>query len=245
MRSRRDSPRRVLVVWDIDGTLLDARGAGHRALEAALSTILGRRGEWLAGMDLAGRTDRALIEQALVRAGRPDVPWTAVRDRYAYALAAELWRRPAVPLEGAASALAALSREDRFLHVLGTGNLALGAWLKLHSAGLAQWFTTGGFGDAHHKRADVLRDALGAARAHLGRSWSAAVVVGDTPLDREGARAAGLATVLVATGRYGLEALKPLGVPVLPSLADPVHLAAVLLEAASGGNEVSQDRLRV
>ncbi|MCL8208421.1 MAG: haloacid dehalogenase-like hydrolase [Actinomycetia bacterium] len=233
-------------MWDVDGTLLDARGAGHRALDAAVRAVCGRtEADPLAGMDFAGRTDRALIEEALARAGRPDVPWTAVRDRYGHELAAALARTPAVALQGAAEALATLARDGRFIHVLGTGNLALGAWLKLRSAGLARWFATGGFGDAHRDRAPVLRDALRAARRHVPRPWTAAVAVGDTPRDREGARAAGLGAVLVATGRYGADALAAPGVPVLPSLGDPRRLADAIWEAAALRDEGGQSGPRI
>ena len=59
----------AVVLFDIDGTLLHAGGAGRRALETAMERHLGAavRPEeaWLTGMKLDGMTDRLIVREAM------------------------------------------------------------------------------------------------------------------------------------------------------------------------------------
>ena len=95
-----------------------------------------------------------------------------------------------------------------------TGNLHEGARIKLGFYGLDHYFPFGGFGDDHHDRDDVARDAVRAAVAHAnGRSLTGPIwVIGDTPLDVACGRAIGARVLAVATGihpREELVAAKP------------------------------------
>jgi phosphoglycolate phosphatase-like HAD superfamily hydrolase len=60
----------LLVLWDVDGTLLNAGGVGCELYGMVFSSMFGRPCERLAPM--AGRTDRAIILETLVMAGVPD-----------------------------------------------------------------------------------------------------------------------------------------------------------------------------
>jgi phosphoglycolate phosphatase-like HAD superfamily hydrolase len=60
----------VLVLWDVDGTLLNAGGVGGDLYEMVFSSMFGRPCEKLAPM--AGRTDRAIILDTLEMAGIPE-----------------------------------------------------------------------------------------------------------------------------------------------------------------------------
>jgi phosphoglycolate phosphatase-like HAD superfamily hydrolase len=60
----------LLVLWDVDGTLLNAGGVGGDLYEIVFSSMFGRRCEKLAPM--AGRTDRAIILDTLEMAGIPE-----------------------------------------------------------------------------------------------------------------------------------------------------------------------------
>ncbi len=94
-----------------------------------------------------------------------------------------------------------------------TGNLESIGWIKIENAGLREWFRFGGFCDRFDARADMIAHAAEQARALLendgaGDAAQATVcVVGDTPFDIEAARANGLPTIAVATGRYSFDAL--------------------------------------
>ncbi|HTN77208.1 MAG TPA: HAD hydrolase-like protein [Pirellulaceae bacterium] len=91
-----------------------------------------------------------------------------------------------------------------------TGNVREGAMRKLAHYGLATHFAFGGYGDLHHERDDVAREALAASHTHLGvavggdRVW----VIGDTPLDVRCARAIGAKVIAVATGAHTVEELQ-------------------------------------
>lgn len=219
-----------VVLWDVDGTLLDAEGAGHRALLKAVQSVTGVPVD-LAGMDFSGRTDRALIEEALARAnGKPVEEWAKVRDRYGFYLQDELRQGGGFALPGVEALLTLLAeRYPRIAPVLGTGNLEQGAWLKLGRYGLAHHFSCGGFGDRHRTRVPVLQDALAAARRHWQTPIRHVLVIGDTPRDAEAARALSVPCLLVATGHHNFSALRQSGPDVLADLADTEQSVGAIL----------------
>lgn len=224
----------ILIIWDVDGTLIDAAGAGHRALSQAIRDIAktDSKTDPLAGLDYAGQSDRVLMEQALSRIGRhPLEDWESVRDRYRLRLQEELAAKPGRILPGVERVLTHLAGHEDYRQVLGTGNLEEGAWLKLRHYGLASFFETGGFGDHHRSRPPILRDALSAARQRFGLAFPRAVVIGDTPRDAQGADAVGLPSILVATGRFAVEQLTELQKPVLPDLQDLDRVIETLHQA--------------
>lgn len=85
----------LLILFDIDGTLLRTQGAGMRALELAGREAIGPRFS-AAGIDFAGAIDPVIIARMLERAGvEPTSEAVAsVRRRYPPHLARELARGP-------------------------------------------------------------------------------------------------------------------------------------------------------
>ncbi len=64
--------RRIQVVlWDIDGTLVSAGGAGRRAFERAVADFVGPFDGALRDMRLDGMTDRLIVREALTILGKP------------------------------------------------------------------------------------------------------------------------------------------------------------------------------
>ena len=64
---------RKLLLWDIDGTILHTGKAGESALSRVMEKVHGiRRG--LEGLEIAGRTDKWIVEQILGRDGKPSGP---------------------------------------------------------------------------------------------------------------------------------------------------------------------------
>src|SRR5215470_13351043 len=106
------SVRRLLVLWDIDFTLIGASGVGLRLYEMVFRDMFGRELPGYAPM--AGRTDRAIIIDTLARAGVPEPRGQA--DQFIARLAAlapagrELAAGRSEALPGAAAALTALAR---------------------------------------------------------------------------------------------------------------------------------------
>ena len=103
--------RCLLVLWDIDFTLIDAGGVGTRLYRMVFRDMFGT--DLPGAADMAGRTDRAIVLDTLARAGIPE-PRQHL-DQFLAGLAAlapagrELAQRHSRALPGAAAALHALA----------------------------------------------------------------------------------------------------------------------------------------
>jgi phosphoglycolate phosphatase-like HAD superfamily hydrolase len=204
---------RRLLLFDIDGTLVLTGGAGKRSMDRAFEEVFGVA-EAFADVSMAGRTDRWLVETALVRHGITATPerLDAFRARYLALLDAAIGepgsgRRGVMP--GVPEVLSVLrARADSCLALL-TGNYAEGARIKLEHFGLWAHFAWGAFGDDHAERDALARAAVAAAAARgIALAEPAhAIVIGDTPFDIACARAAGARVVAVATGHHGIDEL--------------------------------------
>lgn len=223
----------MLVLWDIDHTLVTARGLGEDLYRVAYRELFG--GELPALAPMAGRTDRAIVRQTLELAGVPD-PGSHL-DPFLLRLA-ELataggdWpqgRSKALP--GAAAALAAL--DGTAAQSVLTGNIRPLAEVKLTGAGLRERLDLeiGAFGESHEDRAELVRLARRRARAARGQDFGgqATVIIGDTPHDITGALRVGARAIGVATGSFPAAELAAAGAhAVLPGLADTRRLLAAL-----------------
>jgi phosphoglycolate phosphatase len=206
-----DRPDPILVLFDIDGTLLLTHGAGVRGMALAFEELFGVPSA-LDGVAISGRTDRAILADTFVKTGVEDSPANVVRfrDCYFQHLADELGRAETRVLPGVHDTLDALEGDDRFIVALLTGNFAGGAKLKLGSAGVWERFAFGSFGDDFLIRRDLMPVALERAR-QAGRPASRAIVIGDTPLDVDCAHVHGELAVAVATGGFGMDELRATG----------------------------------
>ena len=215
-------------LFDIDGTLISTAGAGKAALEAAFAEEFSvpRISDRLA---LSGRTDRAICRDLLRHHMLDDSPenWSRLIGAYLRHLPESLRSKGGSVLPGIGDLLEQLSTRDDVVLGLLTGNVRSGARVKLGHFGLVDYFLFGGFGDQHHDRDDVAREALAEVRRHCngtvnpGRIW----VVGDTPLDVRCARAIGARAVAVATGWHSHDELADSRPDILlPDLSDPSRL---------------------
>jgi phosphoglycolate phosphatase len=199
----------LLVLWDIDGTLVDSAGHGRHAFEEAFEEVLGRVPDWV---DFAGRTDHE-IALAMLNGSSERLP--AVLEQLAVKLEA---RKDAIAAEGhvypgVPETLAALHEADGIVNSLLTGNIEANAAVKVGAFGLDRWldFEAGAYGsDPHERRSDLVAIARERAAARYGEP-TGAVMVGDTPLDVLAAREAGARAVAVATGFAEPEALRESG----------------------------------
>jgi phosphoglycolate phosphatase len=204
----------VVVLLDIDGTLLDAGGAGRAALVAAMRQELGPDIPE-AKVEIAGRTDRGILADLLMAYELPvdEENFSRLLQMYLDHLPAELERATGCVLPGVLELLAALSSmEDTHLGLL-TGNVAVAAQAKLEHHQIHTPFAFGGFGDDHADRADVAAAAIADAERHLGRDVppEQVVVIGDTRNDIRCARAVGAAAIAVETGFASPEELRDEG----------------------------------
>jgi phosphoglycolate phosphatase-like HAD superfamily hydrolase len=220
----------AVYLFDIDGTLVSAGGAGRRALERTLGEHVDALEGRLAALRLDGMTDRLIVREAMRLLDREfdDTVCDAVLARYVEHLRAEILGPGYAVLPGVEEVLARLQGRGALV-ALCTGNVADGALLKLARGGLDRFFEWGaaavcGFAADGEDREHVVRAALGRASARLGRALDPreALVIGDTPRDVSAAHAVGIPVLGVATGRYDEAELRQAGADhVAPSLTDP------------------------
>lgn len=240
-----------ILLWDIDGTLVNTGGVGMKALADAVGARPAAA-DTLRRMRLDGMTDRTIARTLCAAHAHSGDPSRSLDEHAAEVTDAEIDRVLAHyieclregmrgPLEykvldGVFDALDAVeSREDVVL-ALGTGNIEEGARLKLEHANLWQRFHFGGFGSDAEARPDILRAAWKKAEAHLGRACSVDefVVIGDTPRDVVAAHAVGMRCVGVASGRHSINELVVAGADaVLPSLTAP-NAVPIILDTKRG-----------
>jgi phosphoglycolate phosphatase-like HAD superfamily hydrolase len=216
----------VLVLFDIDGTLIRTAGAGVRGMNDAFERLHGRRGA-LQGVPVSGRTDRAILSEVFSRWNEEltDAVVAPLRDLYFEELARELQSATGPGfgvLPGVHEALDALEGDPAFAVGLLTGNFERGAAIKLAHFDLWRRFRFGAFGDEHTDRRALVPVAMARARA-LGIDASHVVVIGDTPLDVDCAHAHGARAVAVATGEYSLDDLAATGAEIVVDTRETLH----------------------
>jgi phosphoglycolate phosphatase-like HAD superfamily hydrolase len=221
--------RPTVLLYDIDGTLISTAGAGRRAIEQAFERRFGR-GDVL-DFPFDGMTDPLIVRGGLRRLGYDDA---AIDGEMAPTLAAYLEVLTAVCAvatdfrihAGIEAALALTVGRAGFAVGLGTGNVAEGARLKLERVGLHGHFAFGGYGSDHGDRPTLLRIGAerGAERLGVPLDQCRVVVIGDTPKDIAAAHAIGAEAIAVATGSFGVEALRSHG--PRHAFPDLTHVAA-------------------
>jgi phosphoglycolate phosphatase len=207
----------MLLLFDIDGTLLSGATDAHReALLGALFTVHGVKAHsFTRALSPAGRTDaelaRAVLLDAGVSAARIDAEAAAVREEccriYAQVCPEDLSQ---TVLPGVPELLQWLSAQQHVTLGLLTGNYEAVARLKLARAGIGRYFPTGqgAFGSDSEDRAAlpaIARRRAGASGHPHPRSET--IVIGDTPRDIACARADGVRVVAVACGPFAADEL--------------------------------------
>lgn len=224
-----------LVLWDVDGTLVDAGGIGAEVFDRAIERVLGAPPPTRVRM--SGKTDPQIVGEylALMAIAEPEGQVARVLDELVLALAAaeEAVRERGRVLPGVEQILEDLAAAGTVLQTVLTGNVAPNAAVKLGAFGLERWLDleVGAYGSDHADRERLVPVALErAARLRGGRFTPADVwVVGDSPADLACARAGGARCLLVATGRSGydeLAALRPDA--VRRDLGSTAEIAALL-----------------
>lgn len=206
-----------LILFDIDGTLLDCGGQARVAFGQALTKVFGETGP-IDEYDFSGKTDTRIVVDLMTLAGRPRDEIVAIlprlRDEYLATLDRTLQRERMKVLPGIAPLLDHLAARDDIVLALVTGNWERGARIKLSRHDLNRYFGFGGFGDDVLDRNLLPPLAMERATKFAQREFTPdeALIIGDSVLDVACARASNIPCLAVCTGRTApadLEAAGP------------------------------------
>jgi phosphoglycolate phosphatase-like HAD superfamily hydrolase len=201
-----------LVLFDIDGTLVHTGRAGSRAFGKTIASEF-KAPESVEKVRFGGRTDPSLARELFCLNGIPATPENFRRFFESYVF----WLDHLVANTNG-EICRGVPEFIRDLHALPeppmpgllTGNIRLGAEIKLRRYGLWEFFETGGFADDSEDRNHIAAAALERGRRLLGGNLRGGeiLVVGDTPHDIRCGKHIGAKVLAVATGGATLEELQ-------------------------------------
>lgn len=217
----------TVLLFDLDGTLVNTGGAGRRAMAAAYHELFGRDDGFRFEFD--GMTDFAIARAGLRKQHGEDaaIDQAAIDeflDKYLGYLEVELPRSEQYRvLPGVSALIESLANLPDVAVGLGTGNIKRGAYAKLVRGALHDAFAFGGFGCDAEERTELIRAGARRGAERLGRPLEECrvIVIGDTPKDIAAAKGIGAACLAVATGGF-----------TKAELAEhaPAHVAGTLAE---------------
>jgi phosphoglycolate phosphatase-like HAD superfamily hydrolase len=193
-----------LVLFDIDGTLVHTGGAGTKAFSQTFASIFGLQ-HGTERIKFAGRTDVSLVREFFRIHAIPESPenFRQFFENYVFWLEHIVAQSTGGECAGVAGFIAGLAGlpQPPMLGLL-TGNIRLGAEIKLRRFGLWDFFAMGGFADDHEDRNHIAVAALQRGRRVLDSHLQPQeiVVIGDTPFDVRCGKFIGAKTLAVATG---------------------------------------------
>jgi phosphoglycolate phosphatase len=232
----------ILVLFDIDGTILLAHGAGRRAVHRAMRDVFGATGPEHHPFD--GKTDPQIVHELGALAGIDasviEEGMTPALDRYYDYLEADITGAPQAVqlLPGVHALLDSLeARADIMLGIL-TGNIEPGASLKLRAVNIApERFVVGAYGSDAPSRPALPAIAQARASKRLGDELhgSRIVIIGDTPHDLTCGRSIGAHAIGVETGRFRAADLAPYQpLAVFADLTDTNAVVSAITSVSNG-----------
>jgi phosphoglycolate phosphatase-like HAD superfamily hydrolase len=201
-----------LVLFDIDGTLVHTGGVGIKAFAKTFVTEFNAH-DGVEKIEFPGRTDVSLVREFFGLHGIPATPENFRRffERYVFWLDHIIAQSKGGPCEGVPEFLDGLRMlpQPPLLGLI-TGNIRLGAEIKLRRFGLWDVFQVGAFADDSEDRNQIAAIARERGSRVLGKELRGdqIVVVGDTTHDIHCAQAIGAKVLATATGGAKLEELK-------------------------------------
>jgi phosphoglycolate phosphatase-like HAD superfamily hydrolase len=217
----------LLVLWDIDHTLIENNGVNKEIYARAFELLTGRQAEHIARTE--GRTEPDIMRNMLIEHGIE--PTTDYDARMPQALEsatlseAATLRERGHELPGSRDALSALRSSHGIIQSVLSGNIRPNAVTKLSAFALDNLidFEVGGYGSDDDVRANLVNFAQERAVAKYGVKFDKTntVLIGDTPRDVQAGRNGGAHVIAVASGSDSIEALRAEGADiVLPDLRD-------------------------
>lgn len=197
----------ILLIFDIDATLLLTGGAGKISFERVFEEEFSVQNCWKDTRP-DGKTDPAIIDEiALREMGRTlsAEEHQRVAAKYIAYFAQDIQESDRFRvMPGIPSLLESLSSDPIFSLGIGTGNFRGTAHEKLKKGNLLQYFSYGGYACDSRERALILDHAR---KRSPCQKPTAVWVIGDTPADIEAGHAINAKVLAVATGSYSTEQL--------------------------------------
>ena len=198
-----------LVLFDLDGTLVDAGGCGCRAFVRTMEELYGITPKFEHTF-ISGRTDldNFSLVYGLIKKGKKPSPaeLKKMRAKYLELLPQEVQKSVRLKkyklVPGVKKFLEVLAKDKDVVLGLGTGNLEQGAKLKLTPCGLDKFFVLGGYGDDGHTREEMLQAAVKRAEKKFKTKFTPdqVFVIGDTHRDIVAAKNCGFHNAVLTTG---------------------------------------------
>lgn len=225
----------MLILFDIDGTMLQTERAGVASMLEAGKELFGDHFSF-DGVPVAGRLD-VLIWRDLARMNRIDENpgnHDRFRARYGRALAERLVRDPtARALPGVVELIDALGRRNDLALGLLTGNYPETGRLKISAAGIdPDRFLVAAWGIDGESRRELPPVAMRRHHETLGRPIAAdrVLIIGDTPHDVDCAKHHGCRVIAVATGSFSVDELTAAGADLtVPNLSRTEELVRFIV----------------
>lgn len=222
----------TVVLFDIDGTLVDMKGAGRKSFVHALKPVFGWDDD-ISYVNFAGNTDLNVLLQVAEHHGMK----LSDEDRKRF------FRQVPIELEqtakqaelviypGVRALLETLSTRRDVVLSLVTGNVAASARIKLQQFDLHNHFVLGAFGDEHADRVEIARLAMRRIENKMreDQTMRGCFLIGDTPQDILAAKAIAAKAIAVATGKFTTDDLRKAGADhVLTDLSDTRGVLRIL-----------------
>jgi phosphoglycolate phosphatase-like HAD superfamily hydrolase len=201
-----------LVLFDIDGTLVRTGGAGVEAFRRVFATEF-KATDGFERLKFAGRTDTGLVREFFEYHKIPLTRDNTERfyEHYVFLLDYILTQGAPRACEGVNKFIADLRAlpQPPMMGLL-TGNIRLGAEIKLRHCGMWDLFEMGAFAEESEDRDQIAMAAKNRGSRLFGKPLLGGeiLVIGDTPHDIRCGRFIGARVLAVATGGATLEELK-------------------------------------
>ncbi|MFB8201927.1 HAD family hydrolase [Kitasatospora purpeofusca] len=235
----------VLVLWDIDRTLVYVGETDRAVYREAFREVVGRDATKLPERG-TGRTMPLAVRELLTANDADCGDIEALAERITALLPERLaaratqLRSAGTLMPGATAALAAVDHNPNLVATVVTGNLQQNAEIKLRAFGLDQYLdlTVGGYAsdDSHRPSLVKVAQRRAAARYKTAFERPNTVIIGDSLEDVRTGAEGGAAVIAIASGTTSAEQLAAAGADrVLDSLRDPASVLRAIAELTLSG----------